>query len=41
MDILEIEEPGLKVYNVYQVKFKVCQGVDFLPGNVKTKPMLC
>lgn len=38
MGMLEIEEPGLRVYSVCQVKFKDCQGADFLPGNVKTQP---
>ena len=38
MGMLEIEEPGLRVYNICQVKFKDCQGTDFLPGNVKTQP---
>lgn len=39
MEMLEIKEPGLRVYNGCQVKFKECQGADFLPGNMKTEPI--
>lgn len=30
MEMLQVEEPGLRVYNVCQVKFKDYQGADFL-----------
>lgn len=39
MELLAIKGPGLRVYNVCQVKFQDLQGADFLPGNVKTKPI--
>ena len=39
MEMWEIEEPGLRAYNICQIKFKNCQGADFLLGNVKTKPI--
>lgn len=39
MEMLRDRGPGLRVYNVCQVKFEDCQGADFLPGNVKTEPL--
>lgn len=39
MEMLEIEDPGLKVYNVCQAKFEDCQGANFLPENVRIEPM--
>lgn len=39
VEMLEIEEPGLRVYNVCQVKFKDCQRAYFLPVHVETEPI--
>lgn len=38
-DVNGVDGPGLRVDNACQVKFDDCQGADFLPGNVKTKPI--
>jgi hypothetical protein len=35
MEMLEMEEPGLRVYDVWEVMVKDCQRANFLPGNVK------
>lgn len=36
-DVNGVEGPGLRVYDTCRVKFKDCQGADFLHGSVKTE----
>lgn len=38
MEMVEGEEPGLRGYDGYQLKFKDCQRANVLPGNVNTEP---